>query len=239
MADFFVDLIEPARSVVTSDRTDYSADNTIWPTADGGLLEAQDTLNADRNVIEVEIFEPVGAYFTVDTSNYTADNASDWPTADTSSYPSAADTLDAAVGANVLFGDLVETASADDVLDAEVISEELPVLGGGYVPPRRRLLPVIGYGFGILPQLEGEAHGVVTVAGAAAGKLPRLGGSAAGSAGVAGRSAAQLVLLSAAAIGDCGQAGHGAGTILKFHAAAAGRHDDDDEAAVMAFFLAA
>lgn len=217
MADYY--------EIVTADNTHYTADETQWPTADGGLL---------YNLVWV--IEPVGQIVTADTTNYSADNTN-WPTAD----------------GGILDG-------AQDYFDAEVVSEALPGEPGGGIPPLLlRPRPVVGYGYGVLPQLEGEGRGVVTVAGAGAGELPRLGGSAEGSVGVAGRSAAQLVLLRAAAIGDCGQVGRadavfkglaassrgtaavrgaGAGVIKTFEGAAIGRHDDD-EAAVMAFLLAA
>lgn len=201
---------------------------------------------------------------TTDTTKYTAD--SHYPTADgfvpaaiatvIIEAADAADVLDAsviAVGVSVL----VEAADAADFFDAEVIAAEVPLGGGGYYPPLRPF-PVEGVGFGILPELEGEAHGVVTLVGAGVGIVPSLVGEAAGSAGVAGRSAAQLVVR-AAAIGTRGQAGaavavlkglsvasagvvgtrgSGSGTVVKLEGAANGRHDDD-EAAMMAFLLAA
>ena len=108
-------------------------------------------------------------------------------------------------------------------------------------------------------RFDGEAYGVVVVAGDARGTLPGLSGISAGSVGVAGRSAARLEV-KAAALGDRGQAGtgvavlkgltvagagvagaRGAGSgviVLELKGAATGRHDDD-EAAVLAFLLAA
>lgn len=171
---------------------------------------------------------------TADTLLYTADNST-WPTADGGST----------------------YAGATDFLDAEVIAATVPVGGGGYYP-RPKPFPVEGVGYGILPELEGEAFGVVVVAGAGVGTLARLAGKATGTAGVAGRSAAQLVVR-AAAIGSSGQVGaavavlkglsvasagvigirgSGSGMIMKFKATASGRHDDD-EAAALFLMLAA
>ena len=120
MATYTVDLYEPIGAVVTADTTLYTADNTIWPTADGGVLEG------------------------------------------------ATDVLDAEVVALGEVG-IVEAAAAADALDAEVISAVAPVWGGA-----RRPLPlpepVEGYGYGILPQLEGEAFGIVGIPPAAAGE---------------------------------------------------------------------
>jgi len=58
------------------------------------------------------------------------------------------------------------------------------------------------------------------------------------SVGVAGRSEAKLLLVRAVAIGACGTRGSGDGMIVKFSGSATGQHDDD-EAAVIAFLLAA
>jgi hypothetical protein len=230
---------------VTVDSTAHTADAT-WPSADGYL---------PANIIQAGLSEPVGGHVTADTTAYTADNTT-WPTADGGILGGAEDVLDAIViAADAAI--LVEAAAAADVLDATVEAAEAPVYGGArHYPPKP--FPVIGVGFGILPELEGEAHGVVIVAGTGAGTLPGLTGQARGTVGVAGRSAAQLVLR-AAAVGKSGQAGAavavlkglsvagagvvgtrgtGAGMIIKFEAAAVGRHDDD-EAAMMAFLLAA
>src|SRR5262245_15640231 len=118
-------------------------------------------------IYDVELLEPCRP-LTVDTTAITADATS--PTADTISY-SVDDSFDGITG---ILGVLVEPADAADVLDAEIIAAELPVTGGGWVRPPRPF-PVEGYGFGVLPELEGEAHGVVAVVGAGLGELPRLG----------------------------------------------------------------
>jgi hypothetical protein len=62
MTDYTVDLYEPISPPVTADTTLYTADNIIWPTADGGLLAgAQDF--ADAEVIPVTVVgEPGGGY---------------------------------------------------------------------------------------------------------------------------------------------------------------------------------
>jgi hypothetical protein len=182
------------------------------------------------NIIFAELSEPVARQVTADSTAYTADNTI-YPTADGGILPGAVDTTDAAV-----------------------IAAEIPVSGGAAHYPRRQPFPVVGRGFGILPQLEGEAHGVVVVAGAGVGALASLTGEAAGNAGVVGRSAAQLVVraaaigtggqagaaaavlksLSVASVGVVGTRGSGSGTIVKLEGAASGRHDDD-EAAIMTF----
>jgi hypothetical protein len=231
---------------VTVDTTIYTADAT-WPSADGFI---------PAHIVFAEISEPVGGHVTADTTAYSADNTT-WPTADGGILGGAEDVLDALVIASDT-AVLAEAAAAADSLDAIVIAAEVPLGGGGYAPRPLRPYPVVGVGFGILPELEGEAHGVVVVAGTGVGVLPGLTGEATGTVAVTGRSAAQLVVR-AAAIGSGGQVGaavavlkglsvvsvgfvgirgSGSGTIMKFEAAASGRHDDD-EAAMMAFLLAA
>ena len=111
-------------------------------------------------IITAELFEPVSPVVTADSTAYTADNTT-WPTADGGLLTGAVDTLDGIAG---ILADVVEAANAADVLDAEVIAAHVPVAGGAYYPPRRPS-PVIGYGYGVLPQLEGEGHGVVGRAG--------------------------------------------------------------------------
>jgi hypothetical protein len=234
MAVFDVNLYEPIYPTWTADATAVTADSIIY-TADGGPLEpAADTTDAGVNahIYDVDIVEPVGRIWTADSTAVTAD----------STYWSAD-------------GGPLEGAS--DVTDAEVISAELPVEVGGVVRPLKPF-PVVGRGYGILPQLEGEAFGTVAAVGNGVAKLPRLKGAATGSIGVAGRSAGELIIR-AAAIGRHGQAGvgeavlkglsiasdgaigirgSGLGMIVKLNAAAIGRHDDD-EAAVMTLLLAA
>jgi hypothetical protein len=209
MAIFDVSLYEPVSAVVTADTTAYAADNTIWPTVDGGLLEgATDQLDA----ILVAISEAL----------------------------------------------IAESANAVDILDAEIISVPVVVGVGGGRRPELRPLPVEGVGFGVLPQLEGEAFGAVIVDGAGVGRFAELEGEATGAIGVAGNSAAQLSIR-AAAIGNSGQAGaalaifkslsiasdgaigtHGSGLGMmpRIDGAGIGQHDDD-EAAMVTFLLAA
>lgn len=125
MADYY--------DIVTADSTNYSADETQWPSADGGLL---------TNL--VTIVEPVGRVITADSTLVSADN------------------VDITADGGPLLG-------AGDVLDAEVEAAELPIGGAGpWFEPRRA---VVGYGFGVLPRLWGEAHGTVGHAGDAVGTL--------------------------------------------------------------------
>jgi hypothetical protein len=109
---------------------------------------------------------------TADTTLYTAD--SHYPTADgfvpaviaaaVAEAAVAADDLDAAVIA-VGVSVLAEAADALDQLDAVVDAVAVSVPGGARHYPPPRPLPVEGVGYGVLPQLEGEAHGTVGAAG--------------------------------------------------------------------------
>jgi hypothetical protein len=230
---------------VTVDTIAYTADAT-WPSADGFI---------PANIVFAEISEPVGGHVTADTTAYSADNTI-WPTADGGILGGAEDVLDALVIASDT-AVLAEAADAADILDATVIAAEVP-LGGGYAPRPLRPYPVVGVGYGVLPQLVGEAHGVVILAGTSVGRVSGLTGAAAGTAGVAGRSTGQI-LVRAAAIGTRGQVataaallkglsvasagvvgtrGAGSGMIIQIKGTATGRHDDD-EAAMMTFLLAA
>jgi hypothetical protein len=249
MAIFDVSLYEPISAVITADTTAYTADNAIWPTADGGLLEgATDQLDAIVIAAAAAILEPAAATESTNATLVTI--------VDTIETADAADILDADVIA-ISEAIIVETADAADVLDAEIISVPVVVgVGGGR--PQPRPLPVEGFGYGVLPELEGEAFGAVIIIGEGVGALAELDGEAAGSVGVAGRSTGQFTV-HAAAIGNSGQAGaatavlndlsvasdgavgvrgSGSGAIVKLKGAAIGRHDDDD-AAVMTFLLAA
>jgi len=159
MATFDVSLFEPARPGVDASSLAYSADNTTWPTADGGVLAAQDVLEGRTNVIPAEIYEPVHPGPGADTTLYTADETV-WPTADGGVIEGATESQDASVNADILFGNIYEYVAAADALDADVIAAEVPVYGGGYYRPRRRRPAVVGYGYGVLPRLDGEGHGV-------------------------------------------------------------------------------
>jgi hypothetical protein len=207
--------------------------DTLLHTADATFPTADGYIPAGA-IILAEVVEGPAAHVTADTTAYSAD----------ASYPTA--------------DGFVPAVGASDTLDAEVVAIPIPIpISGGVFRPRRPE-PVEGYGYGILPQLEGEAFGAVGVAGDAVGTLPRTRGAADGTVGVVGHSAGQLVIR-AAAVGVCGQTGaaiavlkglsvagdgaagvrgHGSGMIVKFTATASGRHDDD-EAAVLTFLLAA
>jgi hypothetical protein len=151
-------------------------------------------------------------------------------------------------------GILAATEAADTATFTGQVAE-LPVYGGGpWVPP---LQPVEGVGFGILPELAGEAHGGVIAAGIGGALLRNLAGEAAGAVGAGGRSegqlrvqaaasgarmakgaaAAGLELLGVAGAGAVGARGSGFAVILNVEAVAIGRQDDD--AAVIAWLLAA
>jgi hypothetical protein len=147
---FDVSIYEPIGVQVTVDSLSPTVDSSS-PTADGGVLEgARDFGDAvvNANFVYAEVVEPIAAIVTADSTAYTADNAT-WPTAD---------------------GGLLE--GARDALDA--IAIPAVAVGGGYWP-RYKPAAVIGYGYGVLPQLWGEAHGVVYIAGAGAATLPITG----------------------------------------------------------------
>jgi hypothetical protein len=249
-------------TIVTADATLWTADETQWPSADGGILG-----------IVAEIIEPVERILTADSSTPSADNivttADGAPllgtadaldaeyVVDVAEAAFAGDVADAAVNGGIAFGDIVEPADAEDLLDA-IIEAAGAEIGGGGPPPEQRPFPVEGVGYGILPELEGEARGLVCIAGVGAGTFGELAGAASGTIGATGDAAAQ-VPLRAVAIGQrgvCATAtgllepiiasapgaaithGIGAGAIGKPRGVAMGQHDDD-EAAVMAFLLAA
>jgi hypothetical protein len=125
----------------------------------------------------------------------------------------------AAAGIVASAGDIVGSLDAAEGADTAAFVGVVPVPvsvvvgGGGYYPPERPL-PVEGAGYGILPRLSGEAHGVVVATSEAAALLRGLVGEAAGS------SAARPINL--------------VGT-------ASGQHDlvEDDEAAAIVWMLAA
>jgi hypothetical protein len=245
---------EPVGVTVTADTTLYKSDNATWPTADGGVVSgASDSLNAvavaGGAVISADVAEAAAASDLADAvSIVSADaiepaSASDNfdaiadVTASVAEATTALDQTDAAVGAQVLFGTVDEPAAALDTLDADIVSEVVAVPGGGARYRLRRPLPVYGVGYGILPQLWGEAHGTVGVAGKSAAQIV-VHADAVGACGQAGDAAATLKGLSVAAHGAVGTRGTGSGMIVKFNATATGRLDDD-EAAVIAFLIAA
>ena len=134
--------------------TGVTADSTAW-TAD------THDVTADGRIIRIDavVAEPVGIPVTADSTLWTADTTV--LTADGGAIAGAIDNLDAIVqvaGAVVM----VEAAGALDALDATVDAAAVSVPGGGarYYPPPRPT-PVVGVGYGILPQLQGEAHGTV------------------------------------------------------------------------------
>jgi hypothetical protein len=254
MTAYTVDLYEPTRTGVNADSLAYTADNSTWPTADGGLLTASDVLDGLTNVVTADVYEPIHPGPGADTVDYTADNEN-WPTADGGVLVGATDDSDSLVipaGAAILD----EPAAAADALDAEVIPAAVVGEPGGGYYRRQRPFPVEGFGDGLLPELEGEALGAVGVIGGGQGKIG-ISGAGTGTTGVAGRSAGQIVIR-ATAIGQRGQVGsadvvlkslsvsghgvvavRGAGaSVITFKASAIGRHDDD-EAAIMTILLAA
>jgi hypothetical protein len=98
--------------------------------------------------------------YTADTHCVTADGRIICVDADVVEALVALDAIDAAVGANVVSATVVEPADALDQLDGAVVAGVVSIPGGGYYRPLRpRAIEAIGYG--ILPQLEGEAHGEV------------------------------------------------------------------------------
>jgi hypothetical protein len=133
VATYIADLVEPTRPGVDASTLAYTADNAIWPTADGGLLTGADEVESLVNVIKVEIYEPVRPGPGADTTFYTADETV-WPTADGGIIEGATETVDAVVNAAIASGAVYEWVSADDALDAEVIAA--PAYGWRYYPLR-------------------------------------------------------------------------------------------------------
>src|SRR5262245_62054019 len=141
MAIFDLNLYEPIYPTWTADSIAVTADSVVY-TADGGpLAPAVDASDAgvNANIYSANIYEPVGRVWTADSTTVTADSI--YWTAD---------------------GGPLEGAT--DFTDAEIISAIIEIPVGGVPYRKRRPFLVSGYGFGILPQLEGEAIGVVGVA---------------------------------------------------------------------------
>lgn len=183
---------------------------------------------------------------TVDTTGITADALNEGDVA--SFVGSAGPTAD-------IVGVLAATEAGDTAAFTGQVAE-MPVFGGGpWVPP---LEPIEGYGFVVLPRIEGEAHGVIIAAGIGAAMLRNPAGEAAGAVGARGHSEGQLrvqavasgarMAKGAAVAGlDLGAGGSGvivargaagAAVIGNVEAAATGRQVDDDAAAI-AWLLAA
>lgn len=218
-------------SGVTADSTLWTAD-TICVTADGRIVCFDAELNEAAPALD-----NLDAITVADTTVDNVDANTVFAT-EVAEAANALDDLDAiAVPAGTILADVAEAADAVDQLDATVEAVEVPVDGGGgFYPPLQRPFPVIGRGYGILPQLVGEAHGVVgAVAKGAAQLLVRA--NAVGVSGQAGNATVTLSL-SVAGKGAVGARGTGSGVIMKFSGTATGQHDDD-EAAVIAILLAA
>jgi hypothetical protein len=249
---------------VTADSAVWTADTTCF-TADGRIIcipaivaeaaGAVETFDADvvagGAVIDADLAEAADAADIADAvSSVSADaieptNALDDLDAVTDvaaavvEATDALDDLDAiAVPAGVILADVAEAAAALDQINATVDAVEVPVDGGGaYYPPLQRPFPVVGRGYGVLPRLWGEAHGTVGAVAKGAAQLV-VRADAVGACGQAGTAAVTLKGLTVAGKGAVGARGAGSGTIMKFSGSATGQHDDD-EAAVIAFLLAA
>jgi hypothetical protein len=201
-----------------------TADSTLW-TADTHCVTADGRIVC----VDADIHEAAVALDQLDAVTVAA--------AAVVEATSALDDTDAAIGAQVLFGIVDEAATALDQLDGTVEVATVPIDGGGaYYPPLQRPFPVVGRGYGILPRLEGDAHGVVGAVGKSAAQLV-VRANAVGACGQAGTATVTLGL-AVAGKGAVGARGKGEGVIMKFSGSATGHHDDD-EAAVLAFLLAA
>jgi hypothetical protein len=152
MAIYDVELFEPAQSPWTADSDVVTADSTIF-TADGGpLVTPNEVVDGQVNVVEAELHEPAQSLWTADSIVVTADST-------------------------IFTADGGPLTTPDEIVDAEVIS--VPAVVGADFLPRRRI--VEGDGYGILPPLRGEGHGVVYLAvGSGSGALPKLTGAAHG-----------------------------------------------------------
>jgi hypothetical protein len=165
----------------------------------------------------------------------------------------------AATGTVASAGEIVGSLEAGEGGDTAAFAGVVPVPvvvvigGGGYYPPERPL-PVEGTGYGMLPRLEGEAHGVVVGARAATPVRVEPWEVATVSAGIAaarlsikavatgnhGRIGAAIVMLRADAVGSgvIGTHGKGSAMVANLMGIGSGQHDDD-EAATVAWMLAA
>ena len=227
---------------VTADSTVWTAD-THCVTADGRIVcipadvaEAASAFDdfdaiaiAGGAVIDADQAEAAEALDIADAVGSIA--------ADAVEPASASDDLDAVVGGAAISADIVEIVDAVDQLDAAAFPAIEAAPGGAHYP-RRRPLPIYGVGHGVLPELWGEAHGVVGAVGKSAGQFV-VRAAAVGASGQAGNAAAILKALSVASHGAVATRGSGAGVIVKFSGSATGRHDDDEAAAMIAFLLAA
>jgi hypothetical protein len=264
---------------VTADSTAWTAD-TICVTADGrivciaaGVLEQANALDQSNavSIVSAAAIEAANALDVLDAANVVSAtvlevanaldelDAASITSASVVETANASDETDAAIGAQVHFGTVDEPAAAIDALDAVVVPLVAAVGGGGGIIRPPRPFPVEGYGYGVLPELEGEAHGVVLAVGLGAGTLPAPDAELVGAIGAAGRSLALLDVRGTAS-GVRGQAGaamaelkgldvtgagaavvrgKGLGMIIELAGAAKGRHDDDEAAAVVAWLLAA
>jgi hypothetical protein len=159
-------------------------------------------------------------------------------------------TFTGTVGVGGITGILGATEEADTAAFAGQVAE-LPIYGGGGLPWVPPLEPIEGVGFGLLPRLEGEAHGVIVGAGIGGAMLRNLAGEAAGAVGGGGQGEARLAVKAAAsgargsngaaaAILDFGAVGAGAvvargnglAVIGNFEIIATGRQDDDEAAII-------
>jgi len=213
VAIFDVNLYEP--SGWTADTIIVTADSNYW-TADGGPLVAASESNdaaINANIISADIYEPVASVWTADSTVVTAD--SNYWTAD---------------------GGPLE--GARDIADAQVIPAIVEIPGGVYYPRRRPRL-VTGYGYGVLPELEGDAIGTVGAIGRALASFPKISSTAAGVIGAVATASGTFKSLSITSKGVVGARAEAVARIsLQLDGAAIGRHDDD-EAAVMTFLLLA
>jgi hypothetical protein len=222
------DVVEAASALESFDALVIAGGAVI----DADLAEAADAADIADAVssVSADAIEPANALDDLDAVTDVA--------ADAIEAADALDELDAvAVPAGVILADVVEATTALDQIDATVDAVEVPVDGGGaYYPPQQRPFPVVGRGYGILPPLWGEAHGVVGAVAKGAARLV-VRAAAVGASGQAGNAVVTLSL-AVAGKGAIGARGNGSGTIVKFSGSATGRIDDD-EAAVIAFLLAA
>lgn len=237
----------------TADTTSLTADQTqtgavvgVPLTADTTFYTADTTgLTADQTYIvsvgiSAAVNESVGGVpLSADTTLYTADTI-DLTADQTRTVAGALDVLDGDVVSGVvgIAADLLEAAAAQDDLDAAIIPGVVAIIGGGAARIEPRRVPVEGYGYGILPELEGEAYGVVGAVGATAAQIA-VRANALGDHGSAGGATAILKGFDVAGVGAIGARGNAAGTLdLDLNATLIGQYDDD-EAAVIAFLLAA
>jgi hypothetical protein len=203
------EVVEPVNGSVTADSSAYSADNTIWPTADGGAAGATDRIDA---VVAV-----VGTVIVLEAAN-------------------ALDQLDAAVQPaviGVIIGGGYRRPLQPETVEGYGYAILPPLVGEAH-----GVVIAASNGAAVLRHVSGDAAGAAGVAGRSAARLA-LKAAASGERGQAGAAVAVFKGFSADGSGNAVVRGKGFGVIGNIAGAAIGQQDDDEAAAIVAWLLAA